>query len=130
MRKIVFSLLVALAVAAIPMLASSQARVVDQDGNPVAQPRYAGRPPEPARIFSVSINDEAGKRVASSQMAALPPLGYHFIDSRGDSWLIVDGFIEGEARGQGTLQAVKVTLQVRRGLVKPATRPSNRADKG
>lgn len=126
MRKIVCSLLLAVAVAVVPTLASSQATVVDQWGNPVAQPRYSGRAPEPARLFSVTINDEIGNRVASTQMAALPPLGYHFIDSRGASWVITDGFIEGAARGEGTIQAVKVTLQARSSTKVPAVRRSNR----
>ncbi len=43
-----------------------------------AQAQLAGRNPTPEHFFAVRVVDQAGRTVGGANLAALPPIGYHW----------------------------------------------------
>ena len=56
-----------------------------------AQAQPAGRGPEQVHFADVTVRSTDGRRIEATRVAALPPLGYVFVDDNGRRWRIVGG---------------------------------------
>lgn len=73
-----------------------------------AQAQLVGRGPEPVHIVALTVKATDGRRIAGTQLGAMPPIGYVFEDN-GRRWRIVGGEF-GTASCSSTRCAVRVTV--------------------